>query len=341
VGATKVWEGVSKYIKFADPVVESLCMKWSSDGVGLTPEDAAKVTDIGTTFQGNTEITSFEEFEEFNSVAIIESNAFDGCNRLTSIIIPNSVSELKYLAFGYCSSLRKINIPSSIMRINDYVFHGVDATDVYVDSFEHIFEISYADNASLPTSTKDYTNLYVGGEILTEAIIPDGVTFVPSRFLSNNRNIVKATLPNTVTTIMDHAFYNCENLESECFVIPEGVTVIKYNTFYKCTKIRSFSLPQTLTEIGNYAFASSGDYTEIKIPSGVATIGNAAFWGCNITNFVCYAKTPPKIENYAISGKNIYIPDESVEDYKSATNWSAYADRIKPLSEYVEPTNNE
>ena len=60
VGAQEIWSAV-KYIVFADPVVEQICVaNFSSDGIGVLTEDAAKVTDIGTIFNGNTEITSFD-----------------------------------------------------------------------------------------------------------------------------------------------------------------------------------------------------------------------------------------------------------------------------------------
>ena len=48
VGATKVWEGVSKYIKFADPVVEQLCAQKWGDGIGITLAQAKSVNDLGT-----------------------------------------------------------------------------------------------------------------------------------------------------------------------------------------------------------------------------------------------------------------------------------------------------
>ena len=53
-GATKLWETVKKYIVFKDPVVAKICAENWGDGNGITPEQAAAVTDIGTVFKGNT-----------------------------------------------------------------------------------------------------------------------------------------------------------------------------------------------------------------------------------------------------------------------------------------------
>ena len=65
IGAVEVWSAI-KYIVFKDPVVEQICVSnFSSDGVGVTEEDAAKVTSIDTIFRENTEIVSFDELQYF------------------------------------------------------------------------------------------------------------------------------------------------------------------------------------------------------------------------------------------------------------------------------------
>jgi hypothetical protein len=73
-------------------------------------------------------------------------------------------------------------------------------------------------------------------------------------------------------------------------------------------------------------------------------IGNKTFNGCiNLKKVVMNAYTPPTLGDNVFAGTHadlaIYVPDHSVTAYREASGWSAYADRIKPLSQYVEPTN--
>lgn len=240
----------------------------SSDGVGITFEDAARVTSLGTWFKGNTKITSFDEFENFTSVTKLNNAAdnngtpspFSGCTNLVSIKLPNSITIIGTSAFDNCSSLTYISCDfESITEIGSRAFY----------------------NCSL---------LELGDIVL------------------NNVNI-----------IWRGAFYNCYKLRS--VVITSDLNALgtdgwSYGTFENCTGLRSIVLPHTIATIYRYTFR-----------------------GCTALETVaCNAITPPTIDSAIFSGctalENIYVPDESVEAYKSAANWSTYASRIKPLSEF-------
>ena len=91
-------------------------------------------------------------------------------------------------------------------------------------------------------------------------------------------------------------------------------------------------------------FRSQKSLTYAKLPNTLTSIGNYAFNDCSaLVTFICNATTPPTLasnvfNNTPIASKTgtIYVPDASVDAYKAATNWSQYADIIKPLSEYTE-----
>ena len=117
-----------EYIKFADPIVEAICVaNWSSDGVGLTMADAAAVTNqqFGKTFKGNTQITSFDELEYFTGLTKIPDESFEGCTNLTTIKIPN-VTQIGSFAFYACSGLSgTLVIPASVSDIGGrFAFAG-------------------------------------------------------------------------------------------------------------------------------------------------------------------------------------------------------------------------
>ena len=91
------------------------------------------------------------------------------------------------------------------------------------------------------------------------------------------------------------------------------------------------------TSIGDYCFSQCKGLTSITIPDSVTRIGNGAFQNCSVLRSVTIqATTPPSLGSGAFNNTNncpIYVPAESVNAYKAATNWTTYADKIKPLSE--------
>ena len=110
-------------------------------------------------------------------------------------------------------------------------------------------------------------------------------------------------------------------------------TIISASQFNQVNLI-SVQLPVGITSIGDYAFIDD-PFTNIEIPNSVTSIGEGAFTGChNLTSITVNATTPPTLGEYAFGSTNncpIYVPDDSVQAYKTA--WSDYADRIQAIQE--------
>ena len=144
-------------------------------------------------------------------------------------------------------------------------------------------------------------------------------------------------LPN-ITSIGNYTFNGCTSLTS---IDLPNVTSIGDGAFSYCRNLTSINLPN-VTSIGSNAFYSCDRLTSIDLPN-VTSIGIAAFQRCSsLTKIIigtdsdiCTLKSTNTFDNTPIaSGMGyIYVPDDKVDTYKSATNWSTYASQIKPISE--------
>jgi hypothetical protein len=160
-------------------------------------------------------------------------------------------------------------------------------------------------------------------------------------------------LPSTITTIEDDAFHECPTLSS--INIPNGVKSIGSCAFAGDLQLSEIALPQSIETIGKNAFAATGLHS-VTIPEGVSIIEYATFYNCKLLSCItlpstityigdrafdycyelkeihCKATTPPAIEMFTllggISGRKIYVPHNSVEAYKTAENWSEFAEEI-------------
>lgn len=137
--------------------------------------------------------------------------------------------------------------------------------------------------------------------------IPEGVKSIGSCAFAGASALTEIAIPQSVTTIGKNAFA-ATGLHS--IIIPEGVAVIEYSTFYNCKSLNSIVLPSTITSIGDRVFDYCYELKEIH----------------------CKATTPPTLEMFSllsnISGRKIYVPHGSVEAYKTAENWSEFAEEI-------------
>lgn len=151
-------------------------------------------------------------------------------------------------------------------------------------------------------------------------------------------------MSNKITELKGSVFSGCKNLVS--VQLPSSIVKLSDYTFGKCTMLNPrdmlMSCPNLTTlDTGLFNDCKSQYFTEIKIPSSVTTIGTMVFRYCtNLTKVILMSSAPPSVADNSFIGTPatliFYVPDESVEAYKTASNWSTYASRIKPMSKYVE-----
>ena len=293
----------------------------------------------------NESVTKIEIPAEIEDIPVveIESSAFNGCANLTSIIIPDSITSIGDFAFENCSGLTSITIPDSVTSIGDHAFYNCSSlTSITVSENNKYFSSL---NGVLFNKDKTELVTYLIGNERTEYAIPDSVTSIGDRAFYKCSSLTSIIIPDSVTSIGDHAFYNCSSLTS--ITIPDSVTSIGDHAFYNClTSITvsennkyfsslngvlfnkdktelitypignertEYTIPDSVTSIGNFIFYNCSSLTSITIPDSVASIGNSAFYNCSsLTNI----KLPDVID--IISGNtfrdcssllNIIIPD--------------------------------
>lgn len=138
-------------------------------------------------------------------------------------------------------------------------------------------------------------------------------------------------------TIGNRFFSYCYNLVS--VDLPNAVTIGDY-AFVYCTALKELSLP-SVTSIAAFAFQNCTALTEVDLGAAKALQSNV-FTNTNIRKLILRkhdaitANSSTAVFNNTPMARGegfIYVPDHLVEDYKAASNWSAYAAQIKPLSE--------
>lgn len=120
-------EGPIKVIEFEDNLVKTICtIYWDKDNDGeLSYAEAESVTFIDDVFS-NSHIKSFTELQYFTNLETISKTAFEYCENLTAIIIPDSVTSIGEHAFYRCTSLTSINIPDGVTEIGRGTFFGCE-----------------------------------------------------------------------------------------------------------------------------------------------------------------------------------------------------------------------
>ena len=190
--------------------------------------------------------------------------AFYNCSRLTSLNLPDGITEIGENAFAHCSGLTSLTLPVGITSIGEYAF-------IYCSGLT---------NLTIPagiTEIGGYT--FEGCSGLTSLNLPAGITEIGSFAFSGCRGLTSLTLPDGITSIGDYAFSRCSGLTS--LNLPAGITTIGYAAFSGCSGLTSLTLPAGITEIYGSAFKNCTGLTSLNLPAGITSIGGGAFYGCS------------------------------------------------------------
>ena len=154
---------------------------------------------------------------------------------------------------------------------------------------------------------------------------------------SNYSGLTTVTIPKTVTysgitysvtSIGDYAFSSCSSLTS--VTIPNSVTSIGDYAFSSCSSLTSVTIPNSVTSIGNSAFSDCYALTSVTIPNSVTSIGEWAFYWCtSLKTVICEAIEIPELgddvfDEMPLSEATLYVPAQSLDDYKAAWQWNAF-----------------
>ena len=256
-----------------------------------------------------------------DSVTEIYAYAFHGCSSLTSVSIPDSVTEIGLYAFDDCSSLSGISIPNSVTYIGKKAFNHCKINNL---EYRNLLKIKNG----LALSDDESEVLYCTNSSLTSVSIPDSVTEIGDSAFFCCSSLTSVSIPDSVTEIGEDAFYDCkiDNLEyRDLLKIKNGLALSDDETrvlYCANSSLTSISIPDSVTEICEGAFASCSNLTSVSIPDSVTEIGDSAFFGCSSLTNVSIPDSVTEIGYNAFrdcsSLTSVSIPDSVTEIGSSA-----------------------
>ena len=240
----------------------------SITGSGAMPDFNFPINQPWGAFRGQIETVTIGA-----GVKSVGENAFASCKKLTAVNLPSSVTTIGVYAFSNCKALTGITIPSGVKTIKESAFYGCTA--------------------------------------LTSVTLPEGLTTIEEGVFTNCDALASIELPASLQTI-DASALDAPGLTeikvqtgNTHFEAAEGVLYNKGKTallrYPRKKPGTTFTVPASVTTIGEYAFAVSG-LTNVTLPDGLQTIGTLAFNNCEALTGVTIPKDVTTIGESAFQG---------------------------------------
>ena len=197
-----------------------------------------------------------------DNVTAIDNYTFSGCTSLKNAVIGEGVTSIGVGAFRNCSKMTDITVGSSVSSISKGAFEGcTGVVNVNITDLTAWCNIPFMYMDGTPLYYKNEIKLYLNGELLTDLVIPDGITSISGLAFYNCAYIKSVFIPSSVTTIGTWAFHGCSSLSS--VTISEGVTSISDLAFNECSSLASIILPSSLKTMKADAFLGCNKLVEV------------------------------------------------------------------------------
>ena len=230
---------------------------------------------------------------------------------VTSVTIPDSVTEIGANAFAGCTNLTSVTYGGDWRNLT--IQSGNPAVEDAVNA--QLFDFAFT-----PDNTAVIVTKYNG--IAADVTIPSRYKGKPVTAINNaafhDSAVTSVTIPDSVTSIPDAAFVNCSELTN--ISIPNSVTYIGLSAFSSCTSLKSITLPSSLSSISEALFFDCSQLTTIQIPDSVSSIQAYAFYTCRNLKTIRIPVSVTSIGDYAFDG----CPSSMTVTYSgSKTQWDA------------------
>jgi hypothetical protein len=300
-------------------------------------------------------------------VTTIGERAFWRCG-LTTVTIPDSVTAIGMGVFYGCSSLKSVTIPVGVTTIGKGAFAGclgltsvsipADVTTIGEGAFSHCRSLT---TVTIPDSvTTIGEKAFYLCSMLTSVAIPAGVTTIGEGAFGCCPSLTSVAIPDSVTTIGERAFAWCTSLKTisvhsanrwykaidgvlftkdgktlhtypaggkTAYTIPDSVTAIGEWAFYGCSGLTSVTIPAGVTTIGGGAFSECSGLTTVTIPAGVTAIGEGAFSGCEGLTTIEKRFGKEVTDNHSSRSKTTPEPITSAQS--SSMSWKQLIETIR------------
>ena len=212
------------------------------------------------------------EYQIKTGTFLICDSAFEWCESLQSVTIPDSVTSIGNMAFSWCESLQNITIPNSVISIGN-------------DAFSDCVSLQ---SIIIPNSvTSIGNNAFSWCDSLQSVTIPDSVTSIGKNPFNGCANVKLQISNNCNLKIINNLLISASGVLISCLdnskivTIPDSVTSIGNMAFSWCKSLQSVTIPNSVTSIGNNAFSWCDSLQSVTIPDSVTSIGNNAFSWCD------------------------------------------------------------
>ena len=217
-----------------------------------------------------------------NTVTAIGDNSFYGCSGLASISIPDSVTTIGSSAFYNCSGLTSVTIGNSVQSIGNYAFQG--CTSLVTLDFNAVSCSNFNSSASYqPFYDLNISTINIG----------DSVQRIPAYFAYGLVGLTHISIGNSVQSIGNYAFQGCTSLTTLNF---NAVSCSNFSSTasyrpFNGLNISTINIGDSVQRIPAYFAYGLTELTHISIPQSVTEIGSYAFYNCSgITDLVWNAK---------------------------------------------------